>query len=440
MFKSIEYKLYFFVALLIASVAASACFALTGSYFYMAACVAVALSALWRMRKSYHQFNKNILFLLNALDNGDYSFNFSENKLSRREKELNRMMNRIKDILSRARKEVVENEKFLGIIMESVSTGIIILNDDNMLLRINRTVNQLLGMPVFTHLNQLANIDKSFPGLFRNLSPTHSQTIKIANEREEKQIVLRASEIVMKQGRMKIIALNNIGSELDYKEMDSWIRLIRVMTHEIMNSIAPITSLTEMLLSAFRQSSPSNPGELAQNTVEALQTINTTAKGLENFVNSYRQFTGIPKPQLKPTSVFQIVEQAVSLQAACFEEKGIELCTKASASDEVRELDESQILQVLANLLKNAAEAIPEKGGRILVEMSRDKERLYVDVCNDGPPIPEEIQPQIFIPFFTTKDAGSGIGLSVSRYIMRLHGGNLTHFTRGEWTVFRMTM
>ena len=166
------------------------------------------------------------------------------------------MMNRIKDILSKVRKEVIENEQFLSVIMESVSTGIIIMDEHNMVLKINRTVNELLGLPVFTHINQLANIDKEFPELFRTLERSDTKIIKIANEREETQLSVRASEVMLQGKRLKVITLNSIGSELDYKEMDSWMRLIRVMTHEIMNSVAPVTSLTDTLLTAFRQNKP----------------------------------------------------------------------------------------------------------------------------------------------------------------------------------------
>lgn len=424
--------------LLIAAVAASTYFALQAEYIYMSLSLSLTLVLLSQLRRSYNQFNKNIIFLLNALDNGDYSFNFSVTKLSRRERELNQMMNRIKDILSKARKEVIENEKFLSVIMESVSTGIIILNEDNIVVQNNRTVNQLLGLPVFTHVNQLGSIDKSFPELFRNLEPSNTKTIKIANEREEVQLSLRASEIVLQGKRLKIITLNNIGSELDYKEMDSWIRLIRVMTHEIMNSIAPVTSLTEMLLSAFRQEGAEKDDSLMENTVEALQTINTTAKGLIDFVNSYRRFTGIPKPQLNAVSLQSLIERAVALEAAQFEEKGIEISLHLPAEPVIRQLDQSQIMQVLLNLLKNAAEAVPQGQGRIRIKLSLEGEKVHLDVCNDGSPIPEEILPNIFVPFFTTKESGSGIGLSVSRYIMRLHGGTLTHLTKEGWTIFRM--
>ncbi len=465
MFKSIEYKLYLYMILLIAAVVMSTYFAMGAEYLYMVLSIILVFFLLHNLRRSYNQFNKNIIFLLNALDNGDYSFNFAETKLSRRERELNQMMNRIKDILSRARKEVIENEKFLGVIMESVSTGIIILNESNVVVQLNRTVNQLLGLPVFTHVNQLANIDKSFPELFRNLNTSDTKTIKIANEREEIQLSLRASEIMLQGKRLKIITLNNIGSELDYKEMDSWIRLIRVMTHEIMNSIAPVTSLTDTLLYAFRQDESDKDDGLMQNTVEALQTINSTAKGLISFVNSYRRFTGIPKPQLHPVPLQSVIERALALESAVLEEKNISVALSLPTVPTVRPIDESQIMQVLLNLLKNAAEALsPEEDnghknvrganqnvhrvdqkdqerqgeGWIRIELSEEKDKIFLDVYNNGQPIAENVLPNIFVPFFTTKHSGTGIGLSVSRYIMRLHGGTLTHFTKGEWTVFRM--
>lgn len=254
------------------------------------------------------------------------------------------------------------------------------------------------------------------------------------------QLSLRVSEVILRGKKLKIITLNNIGSELDYKEMDSWIRLIRVMTHEIMNSIAPVTSLTDMLLSAFRQDEPNGEKDpLMQNTVEALQTINTTAKGLINFVNSYRRFTGIPKPQLNPVSLQSIIERAIVLEAAVLEEKGISVTLHLPTAPTVRQLDESQIMQVLLNLLKNAAGAVSGEEGQIRIELSEEKEKIHMDVCNNGQPIAEDVLPNIFVPFFTTKHSGTGIGLSVSRYIMRLHGGTLTHLTDSGWTVFRLT-
>ena len=236
--------------------------------------------------------------------------------------------------------------------------------------------------------------------------------------------------------------------------MDSWIRLIRVMTHEIMNSIAPVTSLTDTLLYAFRQDESEKKDSLLQDTVEALQTINSTAKGLISFVNSYRRFTGIPKPQLKAVSLQSLIERVIVLEAPLLEEKKIPVTLQLPAGPIIRQLDESQVMQVLLNLLKNATEAFSDgkvddgedrkdqkdqEKPQIRIELAEEKEKIYLDVYNNGQPISEEVLPNIFVPFFTTKDTGTGIGLSVSRYIMRLQGGTLTHFTKEEWTAFRMT-
>jgi len=441
MFKSIEYKLLIYIGLLMLSVAAATYCFLEKEYVYGPLCILIAVFSINRLQKHYKKFNQNILFLLNALDNGDYSFNFAVTKISKREQELNQMMNRIKEILSKARKEVIENEKFLSLIVESVSTGIIILDEHNNVLITNRATNELLGLPVFTHLNQLKVIDESFPSIFLHLETNDNKYLKIANEREETLISLRVSKITLKRGTMKIFTLNSIGNELEAKEMESWVRLIRVMTHEIMNSIAPITSLTDTLLFSYKISRDNQSDDnLRQNTVEALETISSTAKGLMVFVESYRKFTGVPKPQLIEFDLIPLVEKVVSLESAMVQEKGILLELQYTAPSLIVNADESQITQVLVNLVKNAVEALkPDEKGSVKIKISHTDNKTNIDVCNNGELIPQEVIPNIFIPFFTTKNSGTGIGLSISRYIMRLHGGNLKHYVKDGWTVFSMT-
>lgn len=439
MFKSIEYKLIIFVLLLILSVALTTYLITQREYVYIGVSVLLMLYSLKSLYGNYKKFNQNILFLLNALDNGDYSFHFTEAKTSKREKELNQMMNRIKDILTRARKEVIENEKFLSLIIESVSTGIIILDPNNNVHATNHATNQLLGLPVFTHLNQLKPIDESLPELFKSLEVKDNTQIKIANEREEIQISLNVSKITLKKGTMKVITLNNIGNELEAKEMESWIRLIRVMTHEIMNSIAPITSLTETLLFSYKMQSAEAPDDsLRRNTVDALETISSTAKGLITFVDSYRKFTGVPTPQFRKFELVPLLEKVLHLESSNMEEKGIESSIIYTNKHIELNADEGQITQILVNIIKNAVEAINNSKGKIEIRVSESENKVSIDIYNNGDPIPSEIAAHIFIPFFTTKDYGTGIGLSVSRYIMRLHGGNLKHHTSNEWTVFSL--
>jgi nitrogen fixation/metabolism regulation signal transduction histidine kinase len=359
--------------------------------------------------------------------------------MSKREKELNQLLNRIKEILSKARQETIENEKFLSIIVESVSTGIIIL-DGNNVQTANHAATQLLGLPVFTHLNQLSAIDENFPELFKNLDTDSNLQIKITNELEEKEISLHLSKIKLKKGTIKVITLNNIGNELESREMESWIRLIRVMTHEIMNSIAPITSLTETLLFTYRsKQTESSATALERNTIEALQTISTTAKGLITFVESYRKFTGIPQPQVSPFELNLLIEKILLLENSALEAKGI--TTEIIPADQTFTLnaDEAQVTQILINIIKNAIESTEhDQGGKIQIRISAKDHKIRIDIGNNGQPIPPDIVPHIFIPFFTTKESGTGIGLSLSRYIMRLHGGNLKHYTLNEWTVFSL--
>ena len=440
MFKSIQYKLLTFTILLMVSVAASTYFIQKGQVSFAVISGIATVICLYNMHQHYKKFNSNVLFLLNALDNGDYSFHFSEAKLSRREKELNVMLNRIKEILVSARKEVIENEKFLSLIIESVSTGIIIMDEKGHVQTVNQSALNLMGLPVFTHINQLNNINETFPELFRNLRVGENPRIEVSNEREEMQVTLSLSEIVIKRGRMKVITLNNIGNELEAKEMESWIRLIRVMTHEIMNSIAPITSLSETLLTLHNTpENDSSEEDLRLNTIEAFQTIHSTAKGLLSFVDSYRKFTAIPKPNIRSFEVKPLIDKILHLEEKCIKGKDIQVEVFETSEHTKWLADEKLITQVLVNLVKNAVEAITDtetKKIRISINHHADG-KVQIEVSNTGNPIAKEVLPHIFIPFFTTKDYGTGIGLSISRYIMRLHGGKLTHATSAEgWTVF----
>lgn len=400
-----------------------------GEYLYGLLPTLGIFVCLYLLAHYYKKFNQNILFLLNALDNGDYSFHFTETKMSARERELNIMMNRIKDILTNARKDVIQNEKFLSLIIENVSTGIVIVSERGNVRTVNHSALQLLGLPVFTHLNQLNAINEEYPQLFHNIKSGEKSQISVVNEREEVQVSLQVSEIKVRDEIIKIITLNNIGNELEAKEMESWIRLIRVMTHEIMNSIAPITSLSETMLTLLN-----NPDmdimdtSMKNNTVEAFDTIHITAKGLLAFVESYRRFTGVPQPAIKPFEMCPLINKLVHLHEHLMEDRNIDVRIIAKEENITVNGDENLITQVVVNIIKNAIQAIdPSENGSIFIKYNIQDRFTYIDISNTGKPIPKEELSSIFIPFFTTKESGSGIGLSISRYIMRLHGGKLIH-------------
>jgi len=440
LFKSIQYRLNIYTALLILAVAGATLAFVYQKYPFAVLGIAIIIYCLFALEKSYKRYSQNFIFLLNALENGDYLFRFSETKLPVREREMNMMMNRIKEILAKARNEVIENENFLSLILESVSTGIIIIDDRGIVQRVNHAAVNLLGIPHFSHINQLHSINETYPALFHQLKAGDRIQILLMNEREELPISLRVTEIRLKRGMMRILTLNNIDSELESKEMESWIRLIRVMTHEIMNSIAPITSLSETMKFLYHSGADSN--ELRQNTLEAFETIHTTASGLLSFVESYRKFTAVPKPEKRNFILNTLVDKVVKLHETALAEKHITIDVHLPESLTAY-ADDNLIAQVLINLLKNAIEAIEaDSNGKIIISGKCNAEgKIDLEVADAGKPIPADILPHIFIPFFTTKPSGSGIGLPVSRYIMRLHGGKLHHLLSSDgMTVFQLEM
>ncbi len=440
MFKTIEHKLILLSLLLVAATAGATWLLIAGKLLLGLAAVCVTIGLLRALLRGFKKYNSNIIFLLNALENGDYSFSFAESAAasSRERRDVNSILNVIKDILARARQQEIENEKFLSLIVAAIPVGIAIVDERDFVRVANDAALKLLGMHVFTHVKQLGMVDEAVLQTFRELAPGRRATIRVADEREERLISLGMSRIRIKRGTLRVITMHNIAGELEEREMESWIKLIRVMTHEIMNSIAPITSLSETMLLGWKGGEEDE--KLRRNTVDAFETITSTARGLLAFVESYRRFTGIPKPEVRPVALAPFVEKVVLLEEPSMRRRGIKVTTRFSDPAITVAADEGQISQVLVNLLKNAAEAIaPErKDGEIEITVSKRDDGVTVDVAGNGTPIPADVLPHIFVPFFTTKSTGTGIGLSVSRYIMRLHGGNLKHHAEEGRTVFSM--
>ena len=438
MFKSIDYKLRFCLLALILTALAIPLLLIYHYFIAAGFSLLLLLVLIYQLHQLYNKLTKNVVFLFQAIENGDYSFKFQEDSGSLRERELHRAMNHIKEILAQTKKDIVEQERFFSIVIEQVSTGILILDAKQQIQTVNQAAKQLLGLPILTHLNQLQHIQPELPQLLRDLEPKQAPTqITLTTERGDLQLSLKANRIRLQRGSIKIIIINNINSELDTKEMDSWMNLIRVMTHEIMNSIAPISSLADSLLLQIKSSNTAHKqeDELLQ---EGLETIYSTTKELLQFVQTYRQFTRIPAPQPSSFDLTALLKHAIQLtrenplaQAVAFD--------LAQTSPTNLVADRSHVLQVLLNLLKNAVEATAGTAHpQVTIRLEQSEHYQVVHIQNYGPPIPPEVVSQIFIPFFTTKEQGSGIGLSISRYMMRMHGGAISLQSKGEETTFSL--
>ena len=374
---------------------------------------------IWLYRH-YRRNIKKVTFLFDAIDNGDFSFNFPTEKRFKEDKILHQSLNRIKLFLQHTREEQMNREKYYEQILNAVDTGILVVDSHDNILQHNQAALRLLDTDVLTHMNQ------------------------VKGKLKDEHLAKHETQAMLKDKHVRIIALSDVSHELSNQEVDSWIKLIRVLTHEIMNTITPVTSLSETLLTRVTEDKDLKQG---------LETIHKTGTELLAFVNNYRRFTHVPQPQ---PALFYVEPFLERMALLCNHEVEIEVSPK----DLLVYADESLLSHVITNLLKNAVEAFKEKGKLSAERNKQDgneqgrnkqecrsadlqsaaskkafirlqayanvQESIIIDVSNNAGLIPEDVASHIFIPFFTTKPEGSGIGLSLSRQIMRVSGGSLS--------------
>lgn len=380
----------------------------------------VAVVGYIRLYRHYRRNIKKVTFLFDAIDNGDFSFGFPTEKRFKEDNILHQSLNRIKLFLQHTREEQMDREKYYEQILNAVDTGILVVDSHDNILQHNQAALRLLDTDVLTHMNQ------------------------VKGKLKDEHLAKHETQAMLKDKHVRIIALSDVSHELSNQEVDSWIKLIRVLTHEIMNTITPVTSLSETLLTRVTEDKDLKQG---------LETIHKTGTELLAFVNNYRRFTHVPQPQPALFYVEPFLERMAML---CNHEVEIEVSPK----DLLVYADESLLSHVVTNLLKNAVEAF---NGQEKLSAERNKqdgnmqgrnkqecrsadlqsatskkafirlqayanaqESIIIDVSNNAGLIPEDVASHIFIPFFTTKPEGSGIGLSLSRQIMRVSGGSLS--------------
>ena len=349
----------------------------------------VAVVGYIRLYRHYRRNIKKVTFLFDAIDNGDFSFNFPTEKGFKEDKILHKSLNRIKLFLQHTREEQMDREKYYEQILNAVDTGILVVDDHDNILQHNQAALRLLDTDVLTHMNQ------------------------VKGKLKDEHLAKHETQAMLKDKHVRIIALSDVSHELSNQEVDSWIKLIRVLTHEIMNTITPVTSLSETLLTRVTEDKDLKQG---------LETIHKTGTELLAFVNNYRRFTHVPQPQ---PALFYVEPFLERMALLCNHEVEISVTPK----DLLAYADESLLSHVVTNLLKNAVEAFREKEKLSFIRLqayANAQESIIIDVSNNAGLIPEDVASHIFIPFFTTKPEGSGIGLSLSRQIMRVSGGSLS--------------
>lgn len=417
-----KYLNTFWARLAIVLMLASLCTWLVIERNWLWLCVTLPILAwaVWSFYRLYTCHTRQVAFLLDAIENDDPSIHFYEHVADKHSSRVNAMLNRIAGILQSVKQETVQREKYYELIMDFVETGIVVLDEQGAVFQKNRKALALLGLQVLTHVRQLSQKSATLEKVLSEAMPGQKIQVEYPTRRGMMNLSVRVSGIMIQGKSLRIIALNDINRELDEREIDSWIRLTRVLTHEIMNSLTPVTSLSETLL-ALPVSQQDE--ELRQ----GLETIRVTGKGLVNFVTSYRRLTRLPVPEPALFDVRPFLERVVRLAKHQYPSSTIRFLLDDVQEDLMVYADESMMTQVLTNLLKNAIQAIgeSEKGEIRIRAFVDEQESVRIEVANNGPRIDPELAAQIFVPFFTTKEDGNGIGLSLSKQIMRLQGGSI---------------
>lgn len=382
---------------------------------------------LWLVRR-LRLSNRKLAYFFDSLENDDYTLRFIESKGLPSERVLNRSLNRIKGIIQNTRLEIQQKEKYYEIILSSIHTGVIALNQKGFVIQSNHFALKLLGLDIFTHVNQLSKVSALLLQTVKEIRPNENRRVSYTNERGRVQLLISATELIVRGENITLLVINDIENEMDEKEIESWIRLIRVLSHEIMNSIAPITSLSDTLLTLHRKSdSPEDSPELKQNTMNGLQVISETGKGLISFVESYRKFTRIPEPVKEYIDLSEFIHRMIILCSMEPHFGNVKIDTDIRPEGLKIYADPNLLGQVLLNIIKNAIQAMKDQQDcRIIITAGQGPEgSVSLKISDNGPGIPPEILSEIFVPFFTTKEEGSGIGLSIARQIMRAHGGSI---------------
>jgi nitrogen fixation/metabolism regulation signal transduction histidine kinase len=325
-----------------------------------------------------------------------------------------------------------QQEQYFQKILELLATGIITFNNKGFIYHANSAAKRLLTTEVLTHLQQMERIDKELFRTIKNLKPYERHLVAVNTKQGEIQLLLKSSSFGSDENELTILSIQDIKHELDEKEVDSWMRLIRVLMHEIMNSITPITSLSESLSNIYQsEKKPVMPQDITEKTIattlQGLNVIKEQGKGLMEFVESYRKLTCIPKPEMKLFRVSALFSRVKILAGSL--EKGENKNISFIYDDPGLEIfaDENLVSLVLINLIKNAIEA-NENNPDCIIEITAGRDlNDHKEICvsDNGPGVSKENLEEIFIPFFTTREKGSGIGLSVSKQIMGAHGGTL---------------
>ena len=374
--------------------------------------------------------NRELSRLLLAIRYSDFSISFKGKKHGKSFKELQDAFVEIVEAFKKVSVEKEAQYKFLQVIVENIKVGMIAIKEDYEVELMNKQAEELLGIDKPNYLKQLDALRPDFIAEVNHMLDNDRSLIELDDKGKKLQISMQVNRLKILNLRYTLITFQNIKSEIETKEIEAWHKLIRILTHEIMNSVTPITSMSETMLMLLEENKqPKRIDELDEETLEdirfSLKTIQKRSDGLLHFVEDYRKLTKIKSLDPETVSAKDLISSIEKLLKSNLDKEGIQLSTKIEAGLNIR-MDRKLIEQVLINLITNAKHAVEKADQpKIMINAYSDFRHKYISITDNGIGVELSKQEQIFIPFFSTKEKGSGIGLSLSKQIMKKHNGDL---------------
>jgi len=401
--------------------------------------VFIVAEMIWYIERINRDFNAFLLGLLQA----DFTATFNEQAKGKSFAHLYATFNKINRKFRKISAEKEIQHLYLETMVEHVKTGIISFDPDGNVHLINNAFKSMLQKPYLKNINALNKVDDKLVDLLTSIKPNKKELFKLNIKGNLLHLSIETTIFKLHDIEYRLVSFQDIKNELDAQELESWQKLIRVLTHEIMNSITPITSLTATLFEIVKVDVKDGEGlakATIDNLMEGLEVILNRSNGLHRFTEAYRNLSRIPVPNFQKVNLVEIIQQVITLQQSQFDRVSINFLSEKDKC--LISADAELLQQVLINLIKNAAEALEEiDSPAIQIVLSSQGNQSTITINDNGRSIPDDVLDKIFIPFFTTKNEGSGIGLAVCKQILQLHEGTITVVSSpNSGTSFRITL
>lgn len=418
----------------------TAVYVLTSTHFWLVsfwlilAWVIVLVSLIRYVERS----RRELAYFLLAIKQGDFTNTYHFKKKS----DLNYAFHEINSVMKELSREKASNLLYLQTIVEHVRVAVICFDDEYKVTLLNQAAKMLFGKKQVSTIKNLESISYPIAEAVQRMTNGERELIKVNLNGQFFNLSMLVTEFRLRDNEYKLVSFQDIKSELEAKEIESWQKLIRVLTHEIKNSVIPISTLSEVILQMLKSENgrvdlSKLDDESIEDIIGGIETIESRSKGLAHFVSTYDQLTKIPKPTLEINNLKHLINNTLNLFKSDIEHQGIEIY--AILTDCSINIDSDLLEQVLINLMKNAIEALRSvEKPKITLKLEQTSQEVSFTIQDNGHGIPDEILDNIFVPFYSTKEGGSGIGLSLSRQIMRLHKGQLTVETSSSGTAFTL--